>query len=172
MRRYACSFDGKQAGKEDQQRNDDRIARSKFWSNFISEFFDYRDFGYRELEMSRTPTSGVPKCRNAKTRKGASLGMLNIGILVTGRWSDKDPSTSGVPRNVKTRKGTSLRMLNIGISVTGRWSDKDPSSSGVPKCRKEKRRNSRSRHIIPGFRIPGDGEVRDSQHQESRSAEI
>jgi hypothetical protein len=124
--------------------------------------------------MSRTLTSRVLKCRNAKTQKGASLGMLNIGISVTGRWSDKDPSTSGVPkcRNVKTQKGTSLGMLNIGTSVTGRWSDKDPSSSGVLKCRKSKRRNSRSRHIIPGFQIPRDGEVRDSQHQESRSAEI
>jgi hypothetical protein len=30
--------------------------------------FDYQDFGYRELEMSRTPTTGVPKSRNAKSQ--------------------------------------------------------------------------------------------------------
>jgi hypothetical protein len=67
VRRCACSFDGKQAGKEDQQCNDDRMARSKCWSNSIWSF-DYRDFGYRELEMSRTPTIGVPKSRNAKSQ--------------------------------------------------------------------------------------------------------
>jgi hypothetical protein len=60
---------------------------------------------------------------------------------------------------------------HTGISDTGRWRSQRLSTSGVPKCRKVKRRNSRSRHIIPGFRLPGDGEVRDSQHQESRSAE-
>jgi hypothetical protein len=30
--------------------------------------FDYRDFGYWKLEMSRTPTTGVPKSRNAKSQ--------------------------------------------------------------------------------------------------------
>jgi hypothetical protein len=30
--------------------------------------FDYRDFGYQELEMLRTPTIGVPKSQNAKSK--------------------------------------------------------------------------------------------------------
>jgi hypothetical protein len=30
--------------------------------------FDYQDFGYRELEMSRTPTIGVSKSQNVKSQ--------------------------------------------------------------------------------------------------------
>jgi hypothetical protein len=37
VRRSACSFDGKQESKEDQQHNNDRMERSKCWSNSISE---------------------------------------------------------------------------------------------------------------------------------------
>jgi hypothetical protein len=37
VQRCACSFDAKQAGKEDQQCNDDRMERSKCWSKSISE---------------------------------------------------------------------------------------------------------------------------------------
>jgi hypothetical protein len=38
------------------------VGQTPFWS------FDYRYFGYRELEMSRTLTIGVPKSRNEKSQ--------------------------------------------------------------------------------------------------------
>jgi hypothetical protein len=41
---------------------DQSVGQTPFWS------FDYRDFGYRELEMSRTPTIGAPKSRNEKSQ--------------------------------------------------------------------------------------------------------
>jgi hypothetical protein len=63
MRRCACSFDGKQAGKEDQQHNDDRMERLKCWSNSILEFqllgFQILGVGYvknshyRSLEVAK-----------------------------------------------------------------------------------------------------------------------
>jgi hypothetical protein len=62
VRRCACSLDGKQAGKEDQQRNDDRMARSKCWSNSISEFRlpGFWIPGDWRSQVSR-PLTGVPK---------------------------------------------------------------------------------------------------------------
>jgi hypothetical protein len=63
VRRCPCSFDGKQAGKEDQQCNDDRMARSKCWSNFILEFRlpgfripgvgDFKNSHYKSLEVAK-----------------------------------------------------------------------------------------------------------------------
>jgi hypothetical protein len=41
---------------------DRSVGQTPFWS------FDYWDFGYRKLEMSRTPTTGVPKSRNVKSQ--------------------------------------------------------------------------------------------------------
>jgi hypothetical protein len=44
-------------------------------------------------------------------------------------------------------------------------------SPEVSKCENPKQ----AHHLecwIPGFRLPGDGDVRDSHHQESRSAEM
>jgi hypothetical protein len=54
VRRCACSFDGKQPRKEDQQCNDDRMERSKCWSNSISEF---RLSGFWILEVGDVKNS-------------------------------------------------------------------------------------------------------------------
>jgi hypothetical protein len=67
VRRCACSFDGKQAGKEDQQRNDDRMARSKCWSNSISEFRlpGFRIPGVGDVKNSHYRSPEVAKCEIA-----------------------------------------------------------------------------------------------------------
>jgi hypothetical protein len=43
----------------------------------------------------------------------------------------------------------------------------------MPKCENQKIATCASlKALDTGFRLPGDGEVRDSQHQESRSVEM
>jgi hypothetical protein len=69
--------DDKQEDKEDQQtgrqgrtttieRQDQSVDPTPFQS------FDYRDFRYQELGMSRTLTTGVPKSRNPKSQNAKS----------------------------------------------------------------------------------------------------
>jgi hypothetical protein len=102
---------------------------------------------------------------------------MDTRISDTRRWRSQRLSTAGVSkcRNAKSQKpeiGASLEVMDTGISDTGRWRSQRLSTSRVSKCQKAKRRNYRSRHIISGFQLPGDGEVIYSHHKESRSVEM
>ena len=64
MQRCACSFDGKQAGKEDQQCNDDQMERSKCWSNSIleSQLLGFRIVGDGDVKDSHYRSPEIVKC--------------------------------------------------------------------------------------------------------------
>jgi hypothetical protein len=86
----------------------------------------------------------------------------------------------------KTRNRRTTRSIEYRISATERWRCQRLSSTGVPKSRNVKWRNdlklvrgdrgplihSISKYWLPGFRLPGDGDVRDSHQQESRNREM
>jgi hypothetical protein len=64
VQRCDFSFDGKQAGKEDQQHNDDRMERSKCWSNSISEsrLPGFRIPGDGDVKDSHYRSPKIAKC--------------------------------------------------------------------------------------------------------------
>jgi hypothetical protein len=63
---------------------------------------------------------------------------------------------------------------NVEYRDFGYWEMERQGSFAIrsPEVPKRETQNSRSRHIIPRFQLPGNGEVIDSHHLESRSAEI
>jgi hypothetical protein len=78
----------------------------------------------------------------------------------------------------KNPKQAPQQRLHFGVSVTGRWRSQESklSNTGVPKCRNAKSRKPETDALLEvmdtGISDTGDGEVKDSQHQESRSAEM
>jgi hypothetical protein len=66
-------------------------------------------------------------------------------------------------------------FMDTRVSDTGRWRCQRLSTSGVPKCRNAKSQKPEigaSLEVLDtGFRLPGDGDVRDSHHQ-VRSPEV
>jgi hypothetical protein len=118
----------------------------------------------------------VPKCEIPKPKKkGTSLGVLDTGISVTGRWRCQRLTSSGVPkcRNVKTRNrriAWSVGYRDFGYREMEMSETHIIRSPEVPKCENPKQAH-RLEYWIPGFRIPGDGNDKDSHHKESRSRE-
>jgi hypothetical protein len=116
VRRCACSFDGKQAGKEDQQRNDDRMERSKCWSNSISEF--------------RLPGFRIPGDGNVKdpSQESQSCEIQNPEI----------PKEAHQQRISHTG-----RKLHFGVSDTGKLRSQELRlfNTGVPELRNPESRN-------------------------------
>jgi hypothetical protein len=84
---------------------EDRMARSKRWSNSILEFWlpGFRIPGDGDVKDSHHQESRSAEMRKPET--DASLGVLDTGISVTGRWRCQRLTSSGVSkcRNAKTR---------------------------------------------------------------------
>jgi hypothetical protein len=126
--------------------------------------------GFRLPGDGEVKNSQHQESRNAEMRKPKSkrciTQMLNTGISVTGRWSDKDSSSSGVPK---------CEMRNPKISEAGtsysdfRYREMEKSEISTSKFAEKKNVEIPQAHHT---RISDTGKWRSHRLSSSRSPEV